>query len=83
MTKMEISRRKFIVATAAVGGGLAIGFSMGKANAAAVNARPRAYVMSFSVPVRTNRSGWLKIAARKSSGPSMGPKSRSTWIGLP
>jgi len=40
MTKMEISRRKFIVATAAVGGGLAIGFSMGKANAAAVSNVP-------------------------------------------
>ena len=39
--------------------------------------------MSFSVPVRTNRSGWLRMALRKSSGPSMGPKSRKTWIGLP
>ena len=39
--------------------------------------------MSFSVAVRTNRSGWLKMAFRKSTGPSMGPKSRSTWIGLP
>ena len=39
--------------------------------------------MSFSVAVRTNRSGRLKIALRKSTGPLIGPKSRSTWIGLP
>jgi isoquinoline 1-oxidoreductase beta subunit len=40
MTKMEISRRQFVVATAAIGGGLAIGFSMTKANAAAVSNVP-------------------------------------------
>jgi len=40
MTKMEISRRKFIVASAAVGGGLMIGFNMSKANAAAVSNYP-------------------------------------------
>jgi hypothetical protein len=69
MTKMEISRRQFVVASAAVGGGLMIGFSTGKAHAAAVS--------NYPSQLPTDKEGveinaWLTIIP-KASSPSAFP----------